>query len=134
MLSNRTGLPCRAYVMPNKTKCAAHLGIGRDRLDPAKASAASAIARRKRSEARKMGALAALERVVQERGEEIAACFMRGVESGDWRAAAAMLERIYGKARERVEVTQPTSVEQVEQMSLAEIRQLRAVTELDSSD
>jgi hypothetical protein len=40
---------------------------------------------------------------------------------------------VYGRPIEKLEVTQPQTVEDVEQMSLAEIRQLRTVVESDSS-
>jgi hypothetical protein len=59
---------------------------------------------------------------------------MRAVEGGDWRAAEALLVRVFGRPTEKLEVTQPQTVEDVEKMSLAEIRQLRAVTEHAYSD
>jgi hypothetical protein len=40
---------------------------------------------------------------------------------------------VYGRPIEKLEVTHPQTVEDVEQMSLAEIRQLRPVVESDSS-
>lgn len=72
-----------------------------------------------------MSALDWAHKLIQERGEEIAAAFMRAVEQGDWRAAEALMTRVYGKPQERVEVSQPESVEEVEALTLAEIRQLR---------
>jgi hypothetical protein len=86
------------------------------------------------SERRRLGALGLAELMVQERAEEIVEVFFRAIRQGDWRAGAALLERVYGKPAEKVEVSQPQSVAEVESMSLAEIRQLRAVTEFDSSD
>jgi hypothetical protein len=47
--------------------------------------------------------------------------------------AEALLLRVYGRPIEKLEVTHPQTVEDVEQMSLAEIRQLRTVVESDSS-
>ena len=59
--------------------------------------------------------------------------FFKAIESGDWRAAEALLMRVYGKPQEKVEITYPQTVEDVEKMSLAEIQQLRAVVESDPS-
>ncbi len=67
---------------------------------------------------------------MQERAEEIVEVF-RAIRQGDWRAGAALLERVYGKPAEKVEVSNPQSVEDVEKMSLAEIRHLRSVVEGD---
>jgi hypothetical protein len=72
--------------------------------------------------------------MVQEQAELIIGVFIEAIKKGDWRAAEALLQRVYGKPAETVEVSQPQSVEEVEQMSLAQIRQFRAVTEGDTSD
>ena len=48
--------------------------------------------------------------MVQERAEEIVEVFFRAIQQGDWRAGAALLERVYGKPAEKVEVSQPQSV------------------------
>ena len=50
---------------------------------------------------------------------------MAAIRSGDWRAAEALLTRVFGKPAEKLEVSQPQSVEEVEQLSLAQIRELR---------
>ena len=80
------------------------------------------------------GALGLAELMVQERAEEIVEVFFRAIRQGDWRAGAALLERVYGRPEQKVAVAHPQSVDEVEQMSLAQIRQLRAVTELDYSE
>ena len=120
--------------MPGQDKCAGHLGVGRDRLDPVKASAASARARKRRSEARKMGALGYAALKVEQESEMLIGSFLEAARRGDWRAAEALMLRVFGRPQERLEVAMPTSVEQVEQMSLAQIRHLRAVVEGDDSD
>jgi hypothetical protein len=58
---------------------------------------------------------------------------MNAIRQGDWRASEALLTRVYGRPQEKLEVSQPRSVAEVEKLSLAEIRQLRAVVESDSS-
>ena len=75
--------------------------------------------------------LAAL--TVEERAEEIVGVFFKAIKDGDWRAAEALLTRVYGKPQEKLEVSQPQTLEDVERMSLAEIRHLRSVIESDSS-
>ncbi len=57
--------------------------------------------------------------------------FFKAIESGDWRAAEALLMRVYGKPQEKVEITHPQTVEDVEKMTLAEIQQLRAAMKVD---
>jgi hypothetical protein len=69
--------------------------------------------------------------MVQERAEEIVEVFFRAIAQGDWRAGAALLERVYGRPEQKLEVVHPKSVEEVEQMSLAQIRHLRSVVESD---
>lgn len=71
--------------------------------------------------------------MVQERAEEIVGVFFKAIEAGDWRSAEALLMRVYGKPQEKVEITHPQTVEDVEKMTLADIQQLRAVVESDSS-
>jgi hypothetical protein len=60
--------------------------------------------------------------------------FIEAAKKGDWRAAEALLMRVFGKPAERVEVSQPQTVEDVEKLTLAEIRHLCSVVEGDSSD
>jgi hypothetical protein len=59
--------------------------------------------------------------------------FPGGIEQGDWRASESLLTRVFGKPEVKLEVVQPTSVEEVEAMSLAQIRHLRSVVEGDES-
>ena len=51
--------------------------------------------------------------MVQERAEEIVGVFFEAIKSGDWRAAEALLMRVYGKPQEKLEVTHPQTVEDV---------------------
>jgi hypothetical protein len=69
--------------------------------------------------------------MVEEESDAIIGSFMAAIKSGDWRAAEALLTRVYGRPEQKLEVSQPQSVEEVENLSLAEIRQLRAVVEND---
>jgi hypothetical protein len=135
-ISARTGKPCSAYSLPSDPlgRCSGHSGRYVAQLDSVRAAKRSAEVRRARAERRKLGSLGLAEKLVQEQAELIIGVFIEAIKKGDWRAAEALLQRVYGKPAEKVEVSQPQSVEEVEQMSLAEIRQLRAVTERDSSD
>ncbi len=47
--------------------------------------------------------------MVQERAEEIVGVFFKAIDSGDWRAAEALLMRVYGKPQEKVEITRRPS-------------------------
>jgi hypothetical protein len=59
-------------------------------------------------------------------GQEIVDCFMAAVRRGDWKAGEALMLRVFGRPTERVSVEMPTSPEQVEALSLSQIRELRA--------
>ena len=74
--------------------------------------------------------LAAL--VVEEQSEAIVECFMAAIRDGDWRAAEALLTRVFGKPAEKVEVSQPQTLEEVEELSLAQIRELRRLHSVGS--
>ena len=71
--------------------------------------------------------------MVQERAEEIIGVFFEAIKAGDWRAAEALLTRVYGKPVEKLEVKRPETVADVEAMTLDEIRVLRASMENGSS-
>ena len=60
---------------------------------------------------------------------ELPGVFIEAARRGDWRAAEALLMRVFGKPEVRLEVSQPQSVEDVESATLAEIRHLRSVVE-----
>jgi hypothetical protein len=76
-----------------------------------------------------VGALSLAALMVEQEAEAVIGAFMSAIRQGDWRAAEALLQRVYGRPQEKLEVVQPQTVEEVERMSLAEIRQLRATTE-----
>ena len=44
-----------------------------------------------------MTALDWAAKIVEERGQELAESFLRAARNGDWRAADALMSRIYGK-------------------------------------
>ena len=132
-ISRKTGELCRAYPVGGKTRCAGHLGLG-IAADPKRysiqASRRSAAVRHERAERRKEGSLALAQRLVEERAAEILGAYMTAIQQGDWRASASSLERVYGKPRERVEVEMPETPEQVESLTLSQIRSLRARLEV----
>jgi hypothetical protein len=57
---------------------------------------------------------------VEKESELIIGVFIEAIEKGDWRAAEPLLRRVYGRPQEKVEVSQPQSVAEVEAMSLSE--------------
>jgi hypothetical protein len=63
---------------------------------------------------------------------EILGAYMHAIVTNhDWRASESLMLRVYGRPQEKLEVSQPQSVEDVEKMSLAEIRHVRSVVEGD---
>jgi hypothetical protein len=74
------------------------------------------------------------QRLVEEKAELILGAYMTAIQQGDWRASASLLERVYGRPRERVEVGMPDSPEAVEELSLAQIREIRSRFELVSDE
>jgi hypothetical protein len=44
-----------------------------------------------------MSALDWAAKIVEERGQELAESFLNAARNGDWRAAEALMNRIYGK-------------------------------------
>jgi hypothetical protein len=68
-----------------------------------------------------MSALDWAAKLVEERGQELAESFLNAARNGDWRAAQALMDRIYGKPEEtvrQVEVNPATAV--LKSMSLEE--------------
>lgn len=61
----------------------------------------------------------------EEHAELILEAYLRSIRAGDWRASASLLERVYGKPRERVAVEMPETPEQVEELTLAQVQSLR---------
>jgi hypothetical protein len=77
----------------------------------------------------RMGSLALAQLKVEQESELIVGVFIEAMRKGDWRAAEALLTRVYGRPEQKLEVVHPQSVEDVENMTLAEIRHLRSVVE-----
>jgi len=48
---------------------------------------------------------------VEERGQELADSFLRAAKDGDWRAAEALMNRIYGKPTETAVTVRATAPE-----------------------
>jgi hypothetical protein len=68
-----------------------------------------------------MSALDWAARIVEENGRDLAESFLKAAREGDWRAADALMNRIYGKPEEtvrQVEVNPATAV--LKSMSLDE--------------
>ena len=82
---------------------------------------ASVEVRRKRAAERKRSALDWMAVAVEEHGREIVEVYLQAMRKGDWRAAEALMSRIYGKPEEtvrQVEVNPATAV--LKSMSLDE--------------
>jgi hypothetical protein len=69
-------------------------------------------------------------RIVEERAAEILGAYMKAIAAGDWRASESLLTRVFGRPQEKLELALPRSVEEVERMSLAEVRAARRQLEL----
>jgi hypothetical protein len=69
-----------------------------------------------------MTALDWAAKLVEEEGEALARSFLKAAEEGDWRAADALMNRIYGKPEQAVvaQVAASPAVEVIRSMSLDE--------------
>jgi hypothetical protein len=69
-----------------------------------------------------MSALDWAAKLVEENGRELAESFLRAARNGDWRAAEALMNRIYGKPEQAlISVAPPNpAVEMIRSLSLAE--------------
>jgi hypothetical protein len=68
------------------------------------AAARSAEVRKEKAERRKMTALDWAAKLVEENGREIYDSYLGAIKAGEWRAADSILNRIYGRPTERVEM------------------------------
>lgn len=85
--------------------CAGHLGIGLagDAAIRAQGTAASAASRTSSAALRRMSTLEAARVILEEEAEPILRNWARQAAS-DWRAANALITRVYGAPTERIEV------------------------------
>jgi hypothetical protein len=110
----RNGERCMAWALHGRDLCSGHSGIVK--LDPVKAARASAEARRRRADIRRESLRDRLARKAEENAEKIWQAYLRGIESEDpgvaFRAAEALVQRIYGKPTEHVKTeTVPTGLD-----------------------
>jgi hypothetical protein len=127
----RDGTPCTAYAVRGEEAalCAGHRGLGN--LDPVKAGRASAENRNKRAEARLERREKALRDLMADELQahasvvvkRLLAIVEKGSDSDSIRAAESLLNRVYGRARETVEVS---SVPSWASEALDQIRSLPA--------
>jgi hypothetical protein len=82
----------------------------------------SGKARRERAETRKRSALDWAAHIVEQNGRELAESFLNAARNGDWRAAEALMNRIYGKPEAALvaHVPENPAVEVIRSLSLAE--------------
>ena len=81
--------------------------IGPQNLDAKKGAEPSARVRRAKAARPRMKPLDWIAVRLDEEAEEIVNKVIARAEAGDWRAAAWLFDRVYGKPQERVEVTDP---------------------------
>jgi hypothetical protein len=63
---------------------------------------------------------------LEEHAEEIVQCFLTSAREGDWRAADALITRVYGKPQEKLEVSKPLADDfDLSKLSLDELREMR---------
>jgi hypothetical protein len=102
---NKKGEPCKAWAMHDDPlgRCPAHAGVALKNLDPVRAQQVSAENRKQRVEARKLSVLDWTAKKLEEKAEQIVDSYLRAGEQGDWRALDALVNRVYGRATERIE-------------------------------
>jgi hypothetical protein len=110
---NARGKPCRSTSVDESGLCAFHgrrspVGTGEMAHQ---ASQAAVEVRRKRAEIRQRSALDWAAHIVEQNGRELAESFLNAARNGDWRAAEALMSRIYGKPTETVVTHTPASPE-----------------------
>jgi hypothetical protein len=121
---NAKGEPCQSTSVDESGLCAFHgrrtpLGsveVARE------AGQVSVKRRRERAVARRMSALDWAAKIVEEQGRELAESFLSAARNGDWRAAEALMNRIYGKPEAALVAHVPPSpmIDVIRAMSLEE--------------
>lgn len=101
---------CKAFRVRGQPYCAGHLGLGG--IDPYAGGAASAQARSGRAQARKMTVLEAAHAVLEEHADAILRNWTSQA-ADDWRAADALMTRVFGRPTERVELGPVTLTDEV---------------------
>ena len=96
---NARGEPCGSTSIDESGLCASHAGKGRFGTVEfsRRGGQRSAEARRERAVARKRTALDWMAVAAEEHGREILEVYLQAMRGGDWRAAEALMSRIYGK-------------------------------------
>jgi hypothetical protein len=101
-----------------------------DRIDPTPPPPSWRGMRSPRTaETRRMNALDWAAKLVEENGRELAESFLQAARNGEWRAAEALMNRIYGKPEQPLAVTQPEP-----SALLAFARSLRSMRSWSSCD
>jgi hypothetical protein len=108
---NAKGEPCKSTSVDETGLCATH--AGKTSLGTAEGALlgarASVEVRRKRAAERKRSALDWMAVAVEEHGREIVEVYLQAMRKGDWRAAEALMTRIYGKPEETVRQVETNS-------------------------
>jgi len=133
---NAKGEPCKSTSVRPSGRCAYHngkspFGTG---VGARAAAARSAEVCRTRAEKRRMTALDWAAKLVEENGKEIYDAYLTAIKNGEWRAADSILNRIYGRPTERVEMKQEQKpISEMNESELeAFIEQLERLSEAES--
>jgi hypothetical protein len=121
---NARGEPCGSTSVGASGLCACH--DGKSQFGTVEVSrrggTRSGKARRERAVARKRSALDWAAHIVEENGRELAESFLSAARNGDWRAAEALMNRIYGRPEQALvaHVAPSPALELVRSLSLEE--------------
>jgi hypothetical protein len=121
---NARGEPCRSTSVGASGLCACHDGKARFGTVEfsRRGGLRSASARRERAEIRKRSALDWAAYIVEQNGRELAESFLNAARNGDWRAADALMSRIYGKPEAAVvsQIPSNPATDVIRSLSLSE--------------
>src|SRR5262249_54568799 len=120
----RPGEPCPVLAMHDSDPPACPAHGGKLRGDPHVAARASGRKRHERAMERRKSVVDRMAEALEEKADAIVTAYLAaGLEQGDWRALEALVSRVHGRPVEKVETQ---SVAEVKELSLTELRQLRA--------
>jgi hypothetical protein len=126
--TTKSGDPCRSTSIGASGYCAYH--DGKSPLGTAAGARAAALrsaeVRAAKAEERSKTLRDLLHDRLEEHAEEIVQCFLASAREGDWRAADALITRVYGKPQDRLEVSKPGQPFDFSQWSLEEIQAFKA--------
>jgi hypothetical protein len=85
----------------------------------------SAAVRAAKAEERRKTLRDLLHDRLEEHGEEIVQCFLASAREGDWRAADALITRVYGRPQEKLELSRQVDDFDLTKLSLEELEDMK---------